>query len=428
MEVDQPDGIRGTMAKSQEPDLDAKLLGARPISVVVATQNHTFELDEKALGEILLDESVRDKKVAVVSVAGAFRKGKSFLLDFFLRYLDREGTFADWVGGETEALEGFSWRGGSERDTTGILLWSKPYIKTLPNGEEVGNGVLSECRHLVTSFKSCHQALIFRPRTVQQKTQLAGHFSPYFVVYLFLPDINDEFKTQLRELIPSVLSADNLVVKSINGGEVTCRGLLEYFKAYMKIFQSEELPQPKSMLLATAEANNLAALATSKDAYTKRMEKLCGGDTPYLAPHELEKKHAEAKEASLAIFRGTRKMGGNEFSKEYLDRLEKEVNEAFVNFEKLNDGKNIFNAARTPAVFFTVVVLGYFFASVFASVGLLSFVRMFNLIIWTGLLAIVVWAYIRFSGEFRDLGAKLDHAAELIWDEVSLFYLFGCGL
>ena len=83
-------GTQGTMAKSQEPDLDAKLLGARPVSVVVATQNHSFELDEKALEEILLDESVRDKKVAVVSVAGAFRKGKSFLLDFFLRYLDRE--------------------------------------------------------------------------------------------------------------------------------------------------------------------------------------------------------------------------------------------------------------------------------------------------------------------------------------------------
>jgi len=32
---------------------------------------------------------VRDKKVVVLSVAGAFRKGKSFLLDFLLRYLDR---------------------------------------------------------------------------------------------------------------------------------------------------------------------------------------------------------------------------------------------------------------------------------------------------------------------------------------------------
>lgn len=64
----------------------------------------------------------------------------------------------------------------------------------------------------------------------QWKSQLASYISPYFVLYLFLPDIDDEFKTQLRELIPSVLSTDNLVVKSINGGEVTCRGLLEYFK------------------------------------------------------------------------------------------------------------------------------------------------------------------------------------------------------
>jgi len=60
------------------------------VSVVVAKDDHTFELDEKALESILLDPRVRDKKVVVLSVAGAFRKGKSFLLDFFLRYLDRQ--------------------------------------------------------------------------------------------------------------------------------------------------------------------------------------------------------------------------------------------------------------------------------------------------------------------------------------------------
>ena len=152
---------------------------------------------------------------------------------------------------------------------------------------------------------------------------------------------------------------------------------------------------------------------------------LCGGDTPYLAPHELEKKHEEAKESSMAMFQGTRKMGGTEFSKEYLDRLIREINEAYENFDKLNDGKNIFNAARTPAVFFTLVILGYFFSSVFGSVGVVSFVRVCNLVIWAGLLAIVVWAYIRFSGEFRDYGAKLDNFAELIWDEVSIVLING---
>jgi atlastin len=80
---------------------------------------------------------VRDKQVVVVSVAGAFRKGKSFLLDFFLRYLNHDGA-ANWLGAPDEKLTGFPWRGGSERFTTGILMWSEPFIVRIPQtGEEV---------------------------------------------------------------------------------------------------------------------------------------------------------------------------------------------------------------------------------------------------------------------------------------------------
>jgi len=49
-------------------------------------------------------------------------------------------------------------------------------------------------------------------------------------IFTLFIDIDEEFKTHLRDLTPSVLSSENLVAKSINGGEVTCRGLLEYFK------------------------------------------------------------------------------------------------------------------------------------------------------------------------------------------------------
>lgn len=73
-----------------EEELSGKLLGNRPIPIVVATEEHAFELDEEALAKVLLNDNIKDKKVAVISVAGAFRKGKSFLLDFFLRYLDRK--------------------------------------------------------------------------------------------------------------------------------------------------------------------------------------------------------------------------------------------------------------------------------------------------------------------------------------------------
>lgn len=76
-----------------------------------------------------------------MGVAGAFRKGKSFLLNFFLRYLKHHGTNKpvdedDWLASEP-VLEGFSWRGGSERDTNGILIWSEPFILRDRNGEEI---------------------------------------------------------------------------------------------------------------------------------------------------------------------------------------------------------------------------------------------------------------------------------------------------
>jgi atlastin len=63
-------------------------LSARPVQIVVAHEDdHAFALDEAALERILLQEHVRDLNVVVVSVAGAFRKGKSFLLDFMLRFM-----------------------------------------------------------------------------------------------------------------------------------------------------------------------------------------------------------------------------------------------------------------------------------------------------------------------------------------------------
>lgn len=68
--------------------LDTSTNEGRPVQVVLAHPDHTFELDEEALSEILLHDDVKDRSVVVVSVAGAFRKGKSFLLDFFLRYMN----------------------------------------------------------------------------------------------------------------------------------------------------------------------------------------------------------------------------------------------------------------------------------------------------------------------------------------------------
>lgn len=41
------------------------------------------------------------------------------------------------MGTEQAPLDGFSWRGGSERDTTGILMWSEVFLTEFATGEKV---------------------------------------------------------------------------------------------------------------------------------------------------------------------------------------------------------------------------------------------------------------------------------------------------
>lgn len=68
-----------------------------PVQIVRTLSDHTFELDEAALSEILNRPELKDRAAVVVSVAGAFRKGKSFLLDFFLRYMNSKVTIIHFI-------------------------------------------------------------------------------------------------------------------------------------------------------------------------------------------------------------------------------------------------------------------------------------------------------------------------------------------
>ena len=51
------------------------------------------------------------------------------------------------------------------------------------------------------------------------------------------------------------------------------------------------MPEPKNMLEATAEANNLASLSESKEIYMRGMEDVCGTEKPYVNEQVLEMEH-----------------------------------------------------------------------------------------------------------------------------------------
>uniref|UniRef100_A0A7N6AJQ8 GB1/RHD3-type G domain-containing protein n=1 Tax=Anabas testudineus TaxID=64144 RepID=A0A7N6AJQ8_ANATE len=477
---------------------------ARPIQIVLANEDeHSFELDAAALEKILLQDHVKDLNVVVVSVAGTFRKGKSFLLDFMLRYMHSQNSEL-WIGGDDEPLTGFTWRGGCERETTGIQIWSEVFVVDKPDGSKVAvllvdtqgafdsQSTIKDCATVfaLSTMTSSVQVYNLSQNIQEDDLQHLQLFTEYgrlameeisqkpfqvlaasvicllgMCIFLIntllvkqnqheelqnvrkhihscfsniscfllphpglkvatnphfdgrLRDISEDFRRELAKLVPVLLAPEHLVEKEIGGNKVTCRDLVEYFKAYIKIYQGEELPHPKSMLQATAEANNLTAVAGAKDMYSKNMEQVCGGDKPYIAPADLERCHEEFRNHSVRYFCSVKKMGGSEFCQRYQNQLESELDEAYTTFSKHNDGKNIFYAARTPATLFAVMFVTYVVSGVTGFIGLGTLASLANLVMGVALLSLCAWAYVKYSGEFREVGTMIDQVAEMLWEQ-----------
>jgi len=136
-----------------------------------------------------------------------------------------------------------------------------------------------------------------------------------------LREIESSFKDHLNKFVPLLLSPSNIEIKKISGNEVKCKELVGFFKAYIDIFKGDEMPEPKNMLEATAEANNLASLSESKEIYMRGMEDVCGTEKPYVNEQVLEMEHLRIRDSALEVFNTRRKMGGEEYCLNYRKKI-----------------------------------------------------------------------------------------------------------
>ncbi|KAL1444772.1 hypothetical protein MTO96_045413, partial [Rhipicephalus appendiculatus] len=301
----------------------ARFQRGQAVRILSFNDDCTWQLENDVLERILLDERVKDKPVVVVSIAGAFRQGKSFLMNFFIRYMRSQGK-ENWLGHPDEPLKGFSWKHGVDRHTLGIHLWDEVFLATTPDGEEVAvlfmdTQGLFDCKssaaehatifalsvltssvqiyNIMQNIQEDHlrhleffthygqlakkkatgkpfQRLVFlvrdsnnglygadpgrvllekrleatqdmRPELQQLPKYLRGNFSNIECFLLPYPgkevatknsydgclkDIDEDFKDHLQEFVRRVLEPSHLVVKQINGKQISCQELLAYFK------------------------------------------------------------------------------------------------------------------------------------------------------------------------------------------------------
>jgi len=68
--------------EEEEPQLNGG-----PINVLNVTDKNEFIANINGINQIFNNPKLTDRQVVAVSIVGIFRKGKSFLLNYFLRYL-----------------------------------------------------------------------------------------------------------------------------------------------------------------------------------------------------------------------------------------------------------------------------------------------------------------------------------------------------
>jgi len=421
----------------------------------------------------------------------------------------------DWLERE-KTLTGFSWRGGSERDTDGIIFWSQPIVVKDKNGEDLvvllmdtqgsfdQQSTVKDCAtvfalstmisslqvynlqnniheddlanlqffaeygRLVREDDECNlkpfQSLIFLVRDWGSPFEIEYGFEggrrlldtrlnvadkqhadikrtrddirrsfeklecflmphPGYNVAENRPgfngdlsEIRDEFKAQLRVLVPRIVDPKNIVPKEINGKPVTCKELFIYFESYAKVFSGESLPEPRSLLTTTIEANNLSAIAVAQQVYVSRMQEVCGGEMPFISTVELEKENHEARNAAIRCFTKTKKMGGTAYSLEFMEKLEVEMTKAYEEFVKSNSSKNLFKSMRTPAVLVTFLIVNYFCQEIFQLFGIDAIATIFSLILTLSIIALATWTYSRYSGNIRDIAGGIDSAVTWLWE------------
>jgi len=70
-------------------------------------------------------------------------------------------------------------------------------------------------------------------------------------------DLSPRFVEKMKEFITYLLNPEDLKPKMINNCYVTASELCQYIKAYVQIFNSEELPKPVDIVEATAKTADL---------------------------------------------------------------------------------------------------------------------------------------------------------------------------
>lgn len=172
-----------------------------------------------------------------------------------------------------------------------------------------------------------------------------------------IDELQEKFVSNLAKLVPAIFSLESLVPKKINGEVIRVRDLVEYLPAWLQVL-NKGLPEPKTLFMATAEANNRAAYHEARDVYAFMMMQQFSG-RQYENPDTIKTAHAEVYAKALQVFEERPKMGGKMISERFKSQLEQDLEEILQHQLIANQMKRR-NFWRVPALWAGLLISSYY--------------------------------------------------------------------
>ena len=135
-------------------------------------------------------------------------------------------------------------------------------------------------------------------------------------------NMDDDFKDELKKVIEFLLNSKNLVPRKVNGVSLTATEYFKYVQKCIALFQSDELPQVKTICDSTVDKdmNKLINLCfgNCKDVIRSKLKDIKNRN-------DLHHLYETAMKVGMDLYDKSKKMGDNEHEEKYRKILEDKI-------------------------------------------------------------------------------------------------------
>uniref|UniRef100_A0A7S2D5P0 GB1/RHD3-type G domain-containing protein n=2 Tax=Octactis speculum TaxID=3111310 RepID=A0A7S2D5P0_9STRA len=270
---------------------------------------------------------------------GPKQKNKAFQrLEFLVR---------DWPNFDDE---------GDESAHPERLEFMDKYIHDVVRKQK-SSGDLQETRDQITScFDNISCFLLPHPGLKIQKSSYTGD----------IDKIEDDFRDMLTLYMNHIFNVD-LKPKEIDGRALTASELGVFTKTYVDLFKDgASFPEAKTVLQATAEANNNNALSLAYKKFMAEMDVKFGPRQHAFVQHDAFEEYTLAsRKSAIAMFTQIAHMGSKKNSAKFQATMLADIDEQIERFRVMNESRNPWQGAEqyiVPVIIAVIAYVGRYFA------------------------------------------------------------------